>query len=64
MRCAKCGTERHDLDMARVWVNSKGEYFPLCHPVGRTEPSCFDKYERGHALYGEPVTVLKDRVKP
>ena len=63
LKCAnpKCGKERPAHEMARVWA--KDGYFPLCHPLGlTTELTCFDKWERGHALYGEPVNVLRDRV--
>ena len=66
LTCAKCQTERPAIDMARVYVRTTSpddEWFPLCHPVDAPKGStCFDKYVHGHALYGEPVRVLRDRV--
>lgn len=59
LTCAKCQTVRPMREMARVW--SKDSWFPLCHPIGAQEPTCFDRYHQGHTLYGQPVTVLKDR---
>lgn len=65
LTCAgpNCRMERPAIDMARVWV--KDGWFPLCHPADAEKgTTCFDKYQHGHAFYGEPVTVLVDRKGP